>query len=118
MAVANATFGLLAAKLPISRWQRDLSDSSALRSLSEAFGHSLVAYQALKQGLTKLQANSEKIAADLETEWSVLAEAVQTIMRRYGVPDAYEKIKAVSRGKAWSHENLCRSGRHTSPAAL
>ncbi|HUC88146.1 MAG TPA: adenylosuccinate lyase [Candidatus Binatia bacterium] len=98
--VANALFDFLARKLPISRLQRDLSDSSALRSFGEAFGHTLVAQQSLKKGMGKVHANPEKIASDLESEWSVLTEAVQTVMRRYGIQGGYDAMKAVSRGKA------------------
>jgi adenylosuccinate lyase len=91
--------------LPISRMQRDLSDSSALRSLGEAFGHTLIALQSLKKGLSKIQANPQNIAKDLENEWSVLTEAVQTIMRKYGSKDAYTTIKSLTRGKTLSRED-------------
>ncbi len=103
--VANALLTFLAVKLPISRMQRDLSDSSALRSLSEAFGHTLIALQSLKKGLSKIQANPQKIAEDLENEWSVLTEAVQTIMRRYGSKDAYTTIKSLTRGKSLTRDS-------------
>lgn len=100
--VANATLTFLASKLPISRLQRDLSDSSAQRTFGEAFGHTLVGQQSLKKGLGKVHASPNKIAEDLNSEWSVLTEAVQTVMRRYGVQGAYDAIKAVSRGKTLS----------------
>jgi adenylosuccinate lyase len=103
--VANAILSFLAVKLPISRMQRDLSDSSALRSLGEAFGHTLIALQSLKKGLSKIQANPQNIAKDLENEWSVLTEAVQTIMRKYGSKDAYTTIKSLTRGKTLSRED-------------
>ncbi len=97
---ANATLIWLASKLPISRLQRDLSDSSALRTLGEAFGHTLVALLSLQQGLSKISPNRDKITADLANEWAVLTEAVQTLMRKYGKPNAYELIKQATRGKS------------------
>jgi adenylosuccinate lyase len=103
--VANAVLSFLAQKLPISRLQRDLSDSSALRTLGEAFGHTYIGLQSLQKGLTKIHANPQKIAKDLESEWSVLTEALQTVMRRYNVPNAYETIKATTRGKALSRDD-------------
>jgi len=95
----------LARKLPISRLQRDLSDSSAQRALGEAFGHTIIAHRALLRGLGKIHASPENIARDLEEEWSVLTEPVQTVMRRYGVQGAYDIIKAVSRGKSLSRQD-------------
>ncbi|HBC69542.1 MAG TPA: adenylosuccinate lyase, partial [Sutterella sp.] len=83
----------------ISRWQRDLTDSTVLRNLGVAFGYCFVGYSALERGLGKLQLNAERVAADLDASWEVLAEAVQTVMRRYGVPKPYEKLKALTRGK-------------------
>jgi adenylosuccinate lyase len=103
--IANAILSFLAVKLPISRMQRDLSDSSALRSLSEAFGHTLIAHQSIKKGLSKIQANPQNIAKDLENEWSVLTEAVQTTMRKYGSKDAYVTIKNLTRGKALTRDD-------------
>ncbi|HSH43620.1 MAG TPA: adenylosuccinate lyase [Arenicellales bacterium] len=97
--LANALFGHLAEKLPVSRWQRDLSDSTVLRNIGVAFGHSMLAYQSTVKGLGKLQADPQRIAADLESNWAVLAEAIQTVMRRYGVPEPYEKLKELTRGK-------------------
>jgi adenylosuccinate lyase len=97
---ANALLGWLASKLPIARLQRDLSDSAAQRTLGEAIPHTVVAQKSLLKGLSKVKPNTERISQELGDEWSVLTEAVQTIMRRYGVQGAYETIKAVSRGKA------------------
>jgi adenylosuccinate lyase len=97
--IANALFRHLAEKLPVSRWQRDLSDSTAQRNIGTALGHTLLAYAAAQRGLAKLQADKRRLAADLEANWEVLAEAVQQVMRRHGVADAYDKLKAISRGK-------------------
>src|SRR3989449_5554738 len=97
--VANALLRHLADKLPVSRWQRDLSDSTAQRNVGTALGHTLLAYAACLRGLDKLEADPRRLAADLESNWEVLAEAVQQVMRRHGVPDAYERLKAISRGK-------------------
>ena len=91
-------FEHFAAKLPISRWQRDLTDSTVLRALGTAFGHALIGYDALLRGLNKLSANPERLAADLDAAWEVLAEAVQTVMRRHGLPNPYEQLKALTRG--------------------
>ena len=96
--IANALFEHFAAKLPVSRWQRDLTDSTVLRALGTAFGHSLVALDALQRGLGKLSSNEERLAADLDAAWEVLAEAVQTVMRRHGLPNPYEQLKALTRG--------------------
>jgi adenylosuccinate lyase len=97
--IANALLGHFAEKLPISRWQRDLTDSTVLRALGTAFGHSLVALDALMRGLGKLNANPEALAADLDAAWEVLAEPVQTVMRRHGLPNPYEQLKALTRGQ-------------------
>ncbi len=96
--VANALFEHFAAKLPISRWQRDLTDSTVLRALGTAFGHALIGFDSLHRGLGKLSANPERLAADLDAAWEVLAEAVQTVMRRHGLPNPYEQLKALTRG--------------------
>jgi len=104
--VANALLRHLAEKLPVSRWQRDLSDSTALRNVGTALGHTLLAYGACLRGLGKLEADRARLAADLDASWEVLAEAVQQVMRRHGVPDAYEKLKAVSRGKRLERRQL------------
>ena len=97
--VANALLRHLAEKLPVSRWQRDLSDSTAQRNVGTALGHALLAYSACLRGLGKLEADPARLGADLDANWEVLAEAVQQVMRRHGVPDAYDKLKAMSRGK-------------------
>jgi adenylosuccinate lyase len=97
--VANAILRHLAEKLPVSRWQRDLSDSTALRNAGTALGHTLLAYGACLRGLGKLQADPARMAQDLDANWEVLAEPVQQVMRKHGVPDAYEKLKALTRGK-------------------
>ena len=96
--IANALFEHFATKLPISRWQRDLTDSTVLRALGTAFGHALIALDALQRGLAKLSANEDRLAADLDASWEVLAEAVQTVMRRHGLPNPYEQLKALTRG--------------------
>ncbi len=90
-----------AEKLPVSRWQRDLSDSTVLRSLGAMFGHMLLAYDSIQKGLNKIDVDETRIKEDLEQSWEVLGEAVQTVLRRHGVSDAYEQLKAASRGKAF-----------------
>lgn len=104
--IADALLGHLAIKLPISRWQRDLSDSTALRALGAAIGHSYLALSSAARGLGKLDANPQRIAADLEDAWEVLGEAVQTVLRQHGVEDAYEQLKALTRGRAITQEIL------------
>ncbi|WP_114417762.1 adenylosuccinate lyase [Marinospirillum perlucidum] len=99
LGIANALFDHLAAKLPISRWQRDLTDSTVLRNLGVGLGHSLIAYQASLKGISKLETNPERLAADLNAAWEVLAEPIQTVMRRYGIEKPYEKLKELTRGK-------------------
>jgi len=99
LGIANAVFGHLSAKLPISRWQRDLTDSTVLRNMGVGFGYSLIAYGSTMKGISKLQLNSERIAADLDNSWEVMAEPIQTVMRRYGVEEAYEKLKEFTRGQ-------------------
>jgi len=96
---ANALLRHLAEKLPISRWQRDLTDSTVLRNLGVALGHAMLGWTALRQGLAKLDVDENRIAADLDSNWEVLAEAIQTIMRRHGLPEPYEQLKALTRGK-------------------
>ena len=102
LGLATALFQHLAAKLPVSRWQRDLSDSTAMRALGTAFGHLMVALDALSRGLGRVELNAARIAADLEAEgaWEVLAEAVQTVMRRHALEDPYERLKELTRGRA------------------
>jgi adenylosuccinate lyase len=97
--IANALFEHFSAKLPVSRWQRDLTDSTVLRALGTAFGHALIGIDALLRGLGKLSINPERLAADLDASWEVLAEAVQTVMRRHGLPSPYEQLKALTRGQ-------------------
>jgi len=104
--IASALFAHFAEKLPISRWQRDLTDSTVLRALGTAFGHSQIALDSLLRGLTKLNAEPERIAADLDASWEVLAEAVQTVMRRYGLPEPYEQLKALTRGQGITRESM------------
>ncbi|HVI60178.1 MAG TPA: adenylosuccinate lyase [Luteimonas sp.] len=104
--VASALLEHFAAKLPVSRWQRDLTDSTVLRALGTAFGHALVGYDALLRGLGKLSANPERLAADLDAAWEVLAEAVQTVMRRHGLPEPYEQLKALTRGQGITRESM------------
>ncbi len=99
LGVANALLRHLSEKLPISRWQRDLTDSTVLRNVGVAFGYCLVAYDACLRGLAKLEANPRRIAADLEESWDVLAEAVQTVMRAHRIAGSYEKLKELTRGK-------------------
>ena len=104
--MANAMLGHFAEKLPISRWQRDLTDSTVQRNLGSAVAHIVIALQSLLQGVGKLQINADAINADVSQAWEVLAEAVQTVMRRYGIPEPYEKLKALTRGQAVSKEIL------------
>ncbi|RPH66557.1 MAG: adenylosuccinate lyase, partial [Burkholderiales bacterium] len=104
--LANALLRHLSEKLPVSRWQRDLTDSTVLRNVGVAFGHSLLAWDACLRGLGKLEVNAERLAADLDANWEVLAEPIQTIMRRYGVESPYEQLKALTRGKAITAEAL------------
>ena len=96
--IANALLQHFAEKLPISRWQRDLTDSTVLRALGTAFGHALVGFESLAKGLGKLSVNAERLAADLDAAWEVLAEPVQTVMRRHGLPNPYEQLKSLTRG--------------------
>ena len=99
LGLSNALLRHLSEKLPISRWQRDLTDSTVLRNMGVALGYAVLAHQSLAVGLSKLQLNEERLAEDLNNAWEVLAEPIQTVMRRYGVQGAYEKLKAVTRGK-------------------
>jgi adenylosuccinate lyase len=106
LGLANAIFGHLAAKLPISRWQRDLTDSTVLRNMGVGMGYSLIAYSASMKGISKLQVNADRLAADLNSAWEVLAEPIQTVMRRYGIEQPYEKLKAFTRGKAMTQNAM------------
>jgi adenylosuccinate lyase len=98
MGIANAIFGHLAAKLPISRWQRDLTDSTVLRNMGVGLGYSMIALTSLRQGMGKLELNGHRLSEDLDNSWEVLAEPIQTVMRRYGIEEPYEKLKALTRG--------------------
>jgi len=106
LGIANALLEHLAAKLPVSRWQRDLSDSTALRNVGVGLAHSLVAYRATLRGLSRLEPDDARLDADLEGAWEVLGEAVQTVMRRYGVPQPYERLKELTRGRRVTRELL------------
>ncbi|KAK4766249.1 hypothetical protein SAY87_007891 [Trapa incisa] len=103
---ANAGLSFLGKKLPISRWQRDLTDSTVLRNMGEGLGHSLLAYKSALQGISKLQVNEVRLNEDLYQTWEVLAEPIQTVMRRHGVPEPYEKLKELTRGRAVSEESM------------
>lgn len=106
LGIANAVMQHLAEKLPISRWQRDLTDSTVLRSIGTGFAHALIAYHATLKGLTKLSINPAALQRDLDSSWEVLAEPIQTVMRRYGVEQAYEKLKELTRGQAINEATL------------
>ena len=106
LGLANELLGFFATKLPVSRWQRDLTDSTVLRNVGVALGHTLIALDAAEKGLAKLDADLAAIAADLTPRREVLAEAVQTVMRRYGLPDAYEQLKELTRGRAVDAKGL------------
>ncbi|MDX8395307.1 MAG: adenylosuccinate lyase, partial [Mariprofundaceae bacterium] len=106
LGLANAMLGHLSAKLPISRWQRDLTDSTVLRNLGVGFGYSILAYSSALKGLNKLQLNQARLDADLDATWEVLGEAIQTVMRRYGLENPYEQMKALTRGKGINAEGL------------
>ena len=97
--ISSALLDHFATKLPVSRFQRDLTDSTVLRALGVGFGHALVSLDALMRGLGKLSVNPQQLAADLDNAWEVLAEPVQTVMRRYGLPSPYEQLKALTRGQ-------------------
>jgi adenylosuccinate lyase len=99
LGIANAIFNHLAAKLPVSRWQRDLTDSTVLRNLGVGVGYSLIAYQAVLKGISKLQVNEQSLLDELDDNWELLAEPIQTVMRRYGIEKPYEKLKELTRGK-------------------
>jgi len=106
LGVANALLTHLAEKLPVSRWQRDLTDSTVLRTIGTAAGHGMIAYASLLKGLSKLQVNTQKLNDDLDNSWEVLAEPIQTVMRLYGIKNPYEQLKELTRGKAISAEIL------------
>ncbi len=104
--LANALLAHLSQKLPISRWQRDLTDSTVLRNMGVALGYAVLGYDSLSRGLDKLEINREALAADLDAAWEVLAEPIQTVMRRYGLPNPYERLKELTRGKAITREAI------------
>ncbi len=106
LGVANALLEHLSQKLPISRWQRDLTDSTVLRNLGVGIAHSVIAYQSILKGVVKLEANPELMAAELDANWEVLGEAIQTVMRRHGIEQAYEQLKELTRGKRITREML------------
>ena len=106
LGIANAIFNHLAEKLPISRFQRDLTDSTVLRNMGVGFGYVMIAYASTLKGMSKLEINRERLAQDLNNAWEVLAEPIQTIMRRYNVDEPYEKLKALTRGRTITKEVL------------
>jgi adenylosuccinate lyase len=108
LGIANALLDHLAGKLPVSRWQRDLSDSTAMRNLGTALAHTLLAWESCGRGLARLEADAGVMAADLDRNWEVLAEAIQTVMRRHGIEDSYERLKNLTRGRRITREKLHR----------
>ena len=106
MGIANALYGHLAAKLPISRWQRDLTDSTVLRNMGVGLGYSMIAFSSLTKGMSKLKLNRERLGEDLNSSWEVLAEPIQTVMRRYAIEEPYEKLKALTRGNVMDQETI------------
>ncbi len=104
--LANALLSHMSQKLPVSRWQRDLTDSTVLRNMGVALGYTLLGYDSLQRGLAKLEINEAGLAADLDAAWEVLAEPIQTVMRRYGLPEPYERLKELTRGKTMSRESV------------
>jgi adenylosuccinate lyase len=106
LGLANAILDHLAGKLPISRWQRDLTDSTVLRNLGVGLAHSMIAYQSTLKGLGKLEINPDRIAKDLDNSWEVLAEPIQTVMRRYRIEKPYEKLKELTRGNDMNRETI------------
>jgi len=106
LGLANALLRHLSEKLPISRWQRDLTDSTVLRNLAVALGHSLLAFDSCLKGMNKLEVNEARLNEDLENAWEVLAEPIQSVMRRYGLPEPYEQLKELTRGQGMTQESL------------
>lgn len=106
LGLANAVLGHLASKLPVSRWQRDLTDSTVLRNLGVGLGYALIAYQSTMKGLNKLEVNEQHLLDELDQNWEVLAEPIQTVMRRYGIEKPYEKLKELTRGKRVTAEGM------------
>ena len=108
LGLANALLRHFSGKLPISRWQRDLSDSTVLRNLGSALGYSITAYQSINKGIGKLELDAKIIEKDLASAWEILAEPIQTVMRNHGIADSYEQLKALSRGQKINKETLHR----------
>ena len=108
LGLANALLRHLSEKLPISRWQRDLTDSTVLRNMGVALGYTLLGYESCLKGSNKLEANPQRMAEDLDNSWEVLAEPIQTVMRRYGLSGAYEQLKELTRGKAGINRETLR----------
>jgi adenylosuccinate lyase len=106
LGIANALFGHLAIKLPVSRWQRDLTDSTVLRNMGVGFAYTSIALASALRGIGKLEANTERLSQDLDENWEVLAEPIQTVMRRYGIEKPYEKLKALTRGKRLNQQDM------------
>jgi adenylosuccinate lyase len=106
LGLANALLRHLSDKLPLSRFQRDLTDSTVLRNLGVALGHAFLGWTSLRQGLAKLAVDAARMDEDLEANWEVLAEAIQTVMRRYGLPEPYEQLKALTRGRGITRDSL------------
>jgi adenylosuccinate lyase len=106
LGLANATLRHMADKLPVSRMQRDLTDSTVLRNIGVGFGYTLLAWDSCLRGLNKLEVNPQRLAEDLDANWEVLAEPVQTVMRRYGIANPYEQLKELTRGKGITKEAL------------
>ena len=104
--MANAMFEHLSAKLPVSRWQRDLTDSTVLRNLGTGFGYSLIAYSSTLRGLSKLETNAGAMAEDLDRNWEVLAEPIQTVMRKHAIDRPYERLKELTRGRRVDREGM------------
>ena len=119
LGMANAVLKHMAEKLPVSRWQRDLTDSTVLRNIGVGFGYSVLAYDSCLRGLNKLEVNPDRLAADLNESWEVLAEPIQTVMRRYGIENPYEQLKELTRGKGITKEALREfiQGLHIPPEA-
>ncbi|WP_286745057.1 lyase family protein, partial [Pseudoalteromonas sp. UBA2102] len=104
LGIANAIFAHLAQKLPVSRWQRDLTDSTVLRNLGVGMGYTLIAYQSTLKGVSKLEVNEQRLLEELDQNWELLAEPIQTVMRKYGIEKPYEKLKDLTRGKRVNQE--------------
>jgi adenylosuccinate lyase len=113
LGLANALLRHLSEKLPISRWQRDLTDSTTLRNMGVVLGHTLLAYESCLKGLNKLEANPQRMAEDLNNSWEVLAEPIQTVMRRYSIENAYDKLKKLTRGKGGINRESLHAFIHT-----